>query len=110
MPTTRPRHQITETPAVARGRSARRRGKARRAHEMLADLHAIGIHVADRHDGEPLRLASLRAVFGLKNPRLLRTGRRPAKAARQYHVTVAFPSLTVPSTHLASSCEFTGSR
>lgn len=84
--------------------------KAGRAQEMLADLHAIGIHVADRHDGEPLRLASLRAVSGLKIPDCCALDVAPAKATRQYHVTVAFSSLTVSSTHLASSCEFTGSR
>lgn len=39
-----------------------------RGQEMLTDLEAIGIHVANRHDGESLRLANLRATTGLKLP------------------------------------------
>ncbi len=35
---------------------------------MLIDIEAIGIHVADRQDGEPLRLADLRATSGLGLP------------------------------------------
>ena len=42
--------------------------KAGRGEEMLADLQAIGIRVSDRVDGEPLRLADLRADTGLKLP------------------------------------------
>lgn len=42
--------------------------KAGRGQEMLSDLQAIGIDVADHQDGEPLRLASLRASSGLKLP------------------------------------------
>lgn len=39
-----------------------------RGQEMLDDLQAIGIRVADRAEGEPLRLANLRAETGLKVP------------------------------------------
>lgn len=39
-----------------------------RGEEMLSDLHAVGIRVADRTDGESLRLAHLRAASGLKLP------------------------------------------
>lgn len=42
--------------------------KAGRGRELLADLHAIGIRAADRVDGEPLRLATLRVESGLKLP------------------------------------------
>ena len=35
---------------------------------MLDDLHAAGITVASHDDGEPLRLAELRATTGLKLP------------------------------------------
>lgn len=76
--------------------------KAGRGQEMLTDLEAIGIQVADRRDGEPLRLANLRASSGLKLPdcRALDTALTTAstlatfddalaKAARRHHVTVA---------------------
>lgn len=39
-----------------------------RGEELLADLLALGIQVADRVHGEPLRLATLRAQQGLKLP------------------------------------------
>lgn len=39
-----------------------------RGQEMLDDLRAIGIRVATGLEGEPLRLASLRARTGLKLP------------------------------------------
>ena len=39
-----------------------------RGQEMLTDLETIGIHVADRQEGEPLRLANLRAASGLRLP------------------------------------------
>lgn len=42
--------------------------KVGRAEEMLADLRAIGIDVASPVDGEPLRLANLRAKTTLKLP------------------------------------------
>lgn len=42
--------------------------KAGRGQEMLSDLYAIGIRVADRDEGEPLRLANLRMTCGLKLP------------------------------------------
>jgi predicted nucleic acid-binding protein len=73
-----------------------------RGQEMLTDLEAIGVHVAERQDGEPLRLANLRATSGLRLPdccaldTALTTGSTLAtfddtlaKAARQHHVTVA---------------------
>lgn len=73
-----------------------------RGQEMLTDLEAIGIHVADRQDGEPLRLANLRTSSGLKLPdccaldialstasTLATLDHDLAKAARRYHVTVA---------------------
>ncbi|MDQ3885601.1 MAG: PIN domain-containing protein [Actinomycetota bacterium] len=73
-----------------------------RGQEMLTDLEAIGIHVADRQDGEPLRLANLRAASGLKLPDCcaldvaLTTGSilatfddALAKAASKRHVVVA---------------------
>jgi predicted nucleic acid-binding protein len=76
--------------------------KAGRRQELLSDLQAIGIRVADRADGEPLRLASLRADTGLKLPdccaldTALLTGSTLAtfddtlaKAARKHHLTVA---------------------
>ncbi|MGH3549911.1 MAG: type II toxin-antitoxin system VapC family toxin [Pseudonocardiaceae bacterium] len=76
--------------------------KAGRGQEMLTDLQMIGIHVADRPDGEPLRLANLRASSGLKLPdccalatalatasTLATFDDALAKAARQHHVTVA---------------------
>lgn len=42
--------------------------KAGRGQELLDDLHAIGLRVADQRDGEPLRLAALRVETGLKLP------------------------------------------
>ena len=76
--------------------------KAGRGQEMLTDLEAIGIRIADRQDGEPLRLANLRAVSGLKLPdccalhtalttvsTLATFDDALAKAARQRYVTVA---------------------
>jgi predicted nucleic acid-binding protein len=75
--------------------------RAGRGEEMLTDLERIGIHVADRPLGEPLRLANLRVTSGLKLPdccvldTALHTGRvlatfdeALALAARQHHVTV----------------------
>lgn len=76
--------------------------RAGRGQEMLTDLEAIGIRVAQQLDGEPLRLANLRAESGLKLPACcaldtaLTTASALAtfdeglvKAARRYHVTVA---------------------
>ncbi len=76
--------------------------RAGRGQEMLDDLLAIGIRVAERPDGEALRLANLRASSGLKLPdccaldTALFTGstlatfdKHLAKAARRRHVTVA---------------------
>lgn len=72
-----------------------------RGQEMLADLERIGIHVADRPVGEPLRLANLRATSGLKLPDCcaLDTALHTssvlatfdddlARAALQHHITV----------------------
>lgn len=42
--------------------------KAGRGQELLDDLHAIGVRVADPHAAEPLRLANLRVETGLKLP------------------------------------------
>lgn len=42
--------------------------KAGRGQELLDDLHAVGLRVADHRDGEPLRLAALRVETGLKLP------------------------------------------
>lgn len=39
-----------------------------RAEEMLADLQALGIQVAERVPDEPLNLATLRARTGLRHP------------------------------------------
>lgn len=76
--------------------------RAGRGQEMLADLHAIGIRVADRTEGEPLRLAQLRVECGLKLPdccaldtalttesALATFDDALAKAARKRHITVA---------------------
>lgn len=76
--------------------------KVGRGQEMLTDLEAIGLRVADRLDGEALRLADLRATSGLKLPdccaldTALTTGSALATfddalatAARKHHVTVA---------------------
>lgn len=42
--------------------------RAGRGQEMLDDLQGMGIRVAERPDGEPMRLARLRAGTGLKLP------------------------------------------
>ncbi len=42
--------------------------RAGRGEEMLHDLESIGLQVAPRPEGEPLRLATLRAGSGLKLP------------------------------------------
>jgi predicted nucleic acid-binding protein len=42
--------------------------RAGRGEEMLADLEAMGIHVASPGEGEPLRLANLRVSASLKLP------------------------------------------
>lgn len=42
--------------------------RAGRGQEMLDDLQAMGIHVAERPEGEPMRLASLRAGTRLRLP------------------------------------------
>ncbi|MDA8148651.1 MAG: type II toxin-antitoxin system VapC family toxin [Actinomycetota bacterium] len=76
--------------------------RAGRGQEMLDDLLAIGIRVAERPDDEALRLANLRASSGLKLPdccaldTALLTGstlatfdEHVARAARRRHVTVA---------------------
>ncbi len=42
--------------------------RAGRGQEMLSDLHALGVRVADRAEGEPPRLARLRVECGLKLP------------------------------------------
>lgn len=42
--------------------------RAGRGQELLDDLHAIGIRVADPRTDEPLRLAALRVDTGLKLP------------------------------------------
>lgn len=42
--------------------------KTGRGQEMLVDLHAIGIRVAERPEDEPMRLATLRVRSGLKLP------------------------------------------
>jgi rRNA-processing protein FCF1 len=68
---------------------------------MITDLEAIGIRVAERQDGEPLRLANLRAASELTLPDycpldtalttafiLATFDEELAKAARQHHVTV----------------------
>lgn len=76
--------------------------KAGRAREMLTDLEAIGVQVADRPGDEPLRLANLRADCDLKLPdccaldtalwsgsALATFDDALAKAARQRHVRLA---------------------
>ena len=72
-----------------------------RGQEMLADVNAIGVRIADRGDGEPLRLANLRADSALKLPdcRALDTAMSTgstlatfddalARAARHRHVKI----------------------
>lgn len=76
--------------------------KAGRGDEMLADIEAAGVAVAERPAGEPLRLATLRATAGLKLPdccalataiatasTLATFDEALARAAREHHVTVA---------------------
>ena len=76
--------------------------RAGRGQEMLSDLHAIGICVADRTEGESLRLANLRVECGLKLPdccaldtalaaesALATFDDALARAARTRHITVA---------------------
>lgn len=83
--------------------------RASRGPEMLTDLEAIGIHVADRQEGEALRLAHLRAGSGLKLPdccaldtalttrsTLATFDDALAQAARRRHVTVAPEPETEP--------------
>lgn len=41
---------------------------AGRGQELLDDVRAIGVRVADQREGEPLRLAALRVETGLKLP------------------------------------------
>ena len=75
--------------------------KVGRAQEMVSDLSAIGVTVADRSDGEPLRLAKLRVSSKLKLPDccvldtamisaspLATFDHTLAKAAQQHQVTV----------------------
>lgn len=82
--------------------------RAGRGQEMLTDLEAMGVGVAPRQDGEPLRLANLRAGSGLKLPgccaldTALTTGSTLAtvddglgKVARRHHLTVA-PAQAAP--------------
>lgn len=77
--------------------------RVNRGQEMLADLHAVGVQVAQRIDDEPLRLANLRATTGLKLPdccvldtalsnaaTLATFDTTLAKAANQLNITV-FP-------------------
>lgn len=79
--------------------------KAGRGQELLDDLHAIGVRVADRRDHEPLRLAALRVETGLKLPdccaldtaltsksTLATFDEQLADAARTRHLTVGFDS------------------
>lgn len=76
--------------------------RAGRGQEMLSDLHAIGIRVAEHDTDEPLRLATLRVTCGLKLPdccaldtalttksTLATFDDALAKAARTRHVAVA---------------------
>lgn len=85
--------------------------RAGRGEELLSDLEAIGIRVADRPEGESLRLATLRATAGLKLPDccaldtalvarsvLATFDEALAAAARQRHVTVAPQWFSGPST------------
>lgn len=75
--------------------------RAGRGSEMLADLEATGIQVADQRGGEPLRLATLRASSRLKLPdccaldtalstatALATVDTALAEAAHHHHVTV----------------------
>jgi hypothetical protein len=80
-----------------------------RGQEMLGDLEAIGIQVAERPDGEPLRLANLRVSTELEMPdccvldTALATGSTLATfddalaaAARRHHLDVAPDAGRVP--------------
>lgn len=73
-----------------------------RGQEMLGDIQAVGIQVADPTEGEPLRLATLRAESALKLPdccaldtamvsasALATFDDALAEAARRRHLTVA---------------------
>ena len=84
--------------------------RAGRGQEMLADLEAIGVRVADRPAGEPLRLANLRVSTGLKLPdccaldtalatasTLATFDDALATAARERHLAVAPAAGTGPS-------------
>ncbi len=84
--------------------------RAGRGQEMLTDLEAIGIHAADRQEGEALRLANLRTKSGLKLPdccaldtalattSILATfDEALARVARQHHVIVAPSAESGPS-------------
>lgn len=75
--------------------------RAGRGQELLADLRGIGIRAADRSDGEPLRLATLRVESGLRLPdccaldtamtagsALATFDENLARAARERHLTV----------------------
>ncbi len=75
--------------------------KAGRGQELLDDLRAIGVRVAEPSDGESLRLAALRVETGLKLPdccaldtaltsesTLATFDERLATVARKRHVTV----------------------
>ena len=76
--------------------------RAGRGQEMLGDIQAVGVRVADSIEGEPLRLATLRAESGLKLPNccaldtamvsgsaLATFDDALAQAARGRHLTVA---------------------
>ena len=76
--------------------------RAGRGRDMLDDLHAMGIRVAERPDDEPMRLAALQATSGLKlpdccaldtalatNSTLATVDRALARAARERHLAVA---------------------
>ena len=76
--------------------------RAGRGQELLNDLHAIGVRVADTREGKSLRLAALRVETGLKLPAccaldtaltsastLATFDERLASAARAHHLKVA---------------------
>lgn len=88
--------------------------RAGRGQEMLDDIYAMGIRVAERSDGEPLRLADLRVASGLKlpdccaldtalstNSTLATFDEALAKAARERHLAVAPDPESVESTNLS---------
>lgn len=83
--------------------------RVNRGQEMLTDLQAVGVQVAQHIDDEPLRLANLRATTGLKLPdccvldtalnnaaTLATFDTTLAKAANQLNIT-AFPDAARPS-------------